>query len=619
MMASTWKNRVLHYFSSRRILGHILELLIISALVTLARLLFVWMSKEISPSLFYLSMETSLIPRLGNELGTSVLPALLCLVPALVFSRLFRVRSWFLLFSLGLPTLILLVILYNNFLPVVRMVKSDMAQIPEYSPSLSVPVSIMLPLLRKPLELLIPFLAGLYCSRHGFRLWKFMLGFWGTGWILKMMFHGVSGNWFLQSLEPALYLGVGLVALYLPLQRSAFERLFGMSFEALPTETPRSRDSVLSSFLGHGAVIVLLVLSLFFGLFGYVERKAFRTIQFGPEPSYRSPALVNAYPVLKSHFTRNTSPILPLRQSFKEYPHSFYAYAADVMPAKTLTEFLGKLDEVELEAQFKEIEPYLVSLKTASCADYLLYHEADRLVMPQFINFRELARLMALRASLRINQGRFEEAIKDINVILRTGWLLNSDGQNMVTYMVGTAIRGVGISAATNYFLCLRDNPQAMTVLEAQLAEWKRLMHVEFELEKIQRGEPGLWPIAPWYEIAVTGFLRARAVHYARWVDYDRLVLAIALEKYKAARGEYPETLEALEPEWIERLPREPYEGKSYSYERQEGEYRLACPWKSSYYTFKDFPPREPDERLVGFLKRENPPPSKPKAGVPNE
>jgi len=608
-MRTSFFGKLRGYLGSRRLVAHFLEILILATLFTLARMVCVWFAKEMLPSsAAYLPMGASSIT--GHlfevEFELSVLPVLIGLGPVLLFSRIFRRKSLFLIFSLGLPALILFIALYTKFLPVVRMVEAARAYFPEFKSSLSIPVSIFIPMLRMPLQMLLPFLAGLYCARNGFRIWKFALGFLAVGWLLEAAFYGISVNWLSMTIEPPLFLGVAMAALRLPLQRAAFERLFGAPLAAMPAEEPRSCDVVLSSVFGHVAFFLFLALCVFFGFFGHFERKAMRVLQYGPEVRYRSPALVNAYPALKAHFTRSTSAEIPIRKNLAQgFPISPQSFAGEAMPAVCLREFLSKLNSSEMEAQFQDAEPYFAALEGASRADYCLYHEPGRLVLPNFINLRESSRLLAMRSVMRMSQGRFEESLHDIDITLKTGWLLNEDGQTLVTYMVGTAIRGLGIGAAENYFLYQRDNPQALALLEARLPQWKPLLRLEFDFEKVQRGEFGFWPISPFYEIAMPGFIRARAVHYHEWVRYDYLVLAIALENYKAARGEYPETLDALQPDWLERLPLDPYEGKPYIYTREGAEYRLSCAWKSPHFTVDDFPPREANKHLQGFLNRE--------------
>jgi hypothetical protein len=59
----------------------------------------------------------------------------------------------------------------------------------------------------------------------------------------------------------------------------------------------------------------------------------------------------------------------------------------------------------------------------------------------------------------------------------------------------------------------------------------------------------------------------------------DQAVLACALERFRLARGEFPETLEALAPEFLTRIPRDVLHGQPPKYRRTEaGRYVLSSP-----------------------------------------
>lgn len=60
---------------------------------------------------------------------------------------------------------------------------------------------------------------------------------------------------------------------------------------------------------------------------------------------------------------------------------------------------------------------------------------------------------------------------------------------------------------------------------------------------------------------------------YAR-AEYARLLstLVVAVERYRSATGEYPETLSALSPRFLEELPGDPGNGEDFFYEKRERE-----------------------------------------------
>ena len=67
----------------------------------------------------------------------------------------------------------------------------------------------------------------------------------------------------------------------------------------------------------------------------------------------------------------------------------------------------------------------------------------------------------------------------------------------------------------------------------------------------------------------------------------NQAVIACALERYLLARGQYPEALEALRPEFSARIPNDPVRGRPMSYERVN----------DRQYILRSFGPNEVDDR----------------------
>jgi len=81
------------------------------------------------------------------------------------------------------------------------------------------------------------------------------------------------------------------------------------------------------------------------------------------------------------------------------------------------------------------------------------------------------------------------------------------------------------------------------------------------------------WNILAWHMLRtldpVDGvYVRMRA-------SYAALRLNAGLRRHKAVRGTYPETLDALAPEWIEVLPPDPFSGQPFHYRLDEGKWTL--------------------------------------------
>ena len=56
---------------------------------------------------------------------------------------------------------------------------------------------------------------------------------------------------------------------------------------------------------------------------------------------------------------------------------------------------------------------------------------------------------------------------------------------------------------------------------------------------------------------------------------HEALRLNVGLRRHKAVRGTYPETLDALAPEWIDALPPDPFSGEPFHYRLDDGKWTL--------------------------------------------
>jgi len=70
--------------------------------------------------------------------------------------------------------------------------------------------------------------------------------------------------------------------------------------------------------------------------------------------------------------------------------------------------------------------------------------------------------------------------------------------------------------------------------------------------------------------IAVPNFYRAIQVSVRNQTYFNELVIACALERYRRANGQYPQTLEQLVPKFLEKIPRELIENQSFKYEKED-------------------------------------------------
>ena len=157
--------------------------------------------------------------------------------------------------------------------------------------------------------------------------------------------------------------------------------------------------------------------------------------------------------------------------------------------------------------------------------------------------------------------------------------LLNTDPTGtLVPHMIGVALRANAISAAGDYFLFYRQDQTALDQLRQMLERNASVVRIAFPSGILRHSEPGFRPVVPYFEIMMPGFIRAGETFYWRWVQFDQLLLGIALESYRRDQGCYPDQLEELVPKYMSRLPLDPIEGKLYPYENLGEDVKLGPP-----------------------------------------
>jgi hypothetical protein len=437
----------------------------------------------------------------------------------------------------------------------------------------------------------VSFLLGLYCVRKSFQYWKFCIGFIAGNFITYLLFLNDKSFSLLEFI-------FFLVVIILPLQKKALERLCG--FPLKPRQSPELpfKTSFLSSAFQHFTILIILFCVCFFTIFGFYERNLFRVIKNGPKPIHYSPAAHNAYNDCKELFTKKVS------KKIDESTYSFfpkYDLIINSTPPELIKRTFNIIDKNELEKSLSKLLPYIKTFEEARNADYCLYYESKYRAVPDFYNFRETTRFLGIRAMLRMYENRNEEALYDIETILNTAWLINNNG-SLVVHMVGGALRGIGLKVAHNYYLKFRGNPEAINLLDEMLKRVEHKVRVSFPIENLKRYEPALWEIVPYFEFIVPGFTKAYITFYGKWVQYDQLVLSVALEKYRNEYKTYPDKLEELVPKYLEQLPLDPFKAKPYIYKNLGSEFSVSCGYLDSepyefmkkgkfYYKGLVFPP----------------------------
>lgn len=432
------------------------------------------------------------------------------------------------------------------------------------------------------LQLLVPLLTVLYAIRRGFAWWKATAG-WLLGWLFAY------GALFLTpppaSRTAALMIVTSLVLVVLllrfPRQRFALERLTGLALSGAASAPEPTGAGALTHLLGH-AILVLLALGLaVFSVIGTAENRMARQSTTGVAVPHLSPALVNAYEIMKPWFDKDQGK--PLNPHFSDEYN--FLETMDVVPRSTLVEVKALIDPARLESEINSLQPALdLYVKAAAEADYCIFQEPGRFTSVNWANLRDVARAVRIRAFLRIMQDRPAEALADIVTNLRMAWLLNGDPiGNTVENLIAAAVRRLALASAQNYFNYYRQNPAALEQLRALLERDGRLVRFDYPSHVISRNDPGAWTVSPYFQISVLGanlpaIITAGSNFYQRWADYDVLQLATALEAFRRDQGRYPDRLEQLAPKYLARLPREPILGQPYLYANLGADFRLSYP-----------------------------------------
>jgi hypothetical protein len=492
----------------------------------------------------------------------------LVIMSFLILSRVVRGKGWFLLLA-DLWFLVLCGFYFYKYVyPVIYEIKMDI--VPGFiKPGFPVPT--MSILIRYLLYLTIPLLAGIYCVRKSFQYAKFAAGVIVSALILTFLFY-----WKLMAGELVItFVFCGLMIL-LPLQRQALERLLGFPLKPAQPRGEMPRSSFAVALFAHANLLVIFILTALFVLFGSYERRMIRLFNSSPVDIHRSPALVNAFVYLKDFFVKKRSP--EIKSSLSSLYPDYTLMTNQSTPPELFEDAMKKMDQKALEEGFKTMVPYIEAYEKASRADYCAYNDPNTLAMPNFVNIRQTTRALALRAMIAMHRNQPKEALKDVETIANFGWVLNTDGF-LVQHMIGVSVRLFALDVAHNYYLRYRNDPESLNLLADSLKRMAPRFHFSFDAETVKRNEPGFWSVAPFFEIVTPGTKRAYINFYSAWAQFDQLVLAVALEQYHKDHGAYPEKLDALLPQYLESLPRDPYEGKPYLYAKVRNEFTIHCPY----------------------------------------
>lgn len=191
---------------------------------------------------------------------------------------------------------------------------------------------------------------------------------------------------------------------------------------------------------------------------------------------------------------------------------------------------------------------------------------------------REVARAVAAEARLAALEGRAGDAADSYITMLRLG---NSAGNGlMMNDLVGMAIGGMGLQGAASILpqLDAAELARLRREMDCAAAEHDSAAEV-LERERVFTQCSGGWPYRIWLWVQGTSIEPALTAFVSTRERYDALLKLIlaeaAVRQYLLERGEPPESLEVLVPEYLARVPADPNGDGPLKYRRTDNGYLL--------------------------------------------
>lgn len=325
-------------------------------------------------------------------------------------------------------------------------------------------------------------------------------------------------------------------------------------------------------------ILVLVGLAVMGIVVGAVERRVGRVLAEGAPQSHRSPALVNAYDDVKVSFgggfrEYDEDKRLPDLLESIPSPFDFHVLSPIFSPDLGATA-IRKARPEKLTAYFEHFREPIAAIERARGADYLSFPKGDK---PNFSAFRSVSRAMLFRAVVRLSEGRHEEAAHDIDNMYRFGTAQMAEG-SLLQLMVGSAQVRYTNRAAFEYWLWNRNNPANLEMMIQSMERIAPRLRRSLDFEMLRRSEFGWWPVTIYPNLTVPRVDDVLKLYYQRWLEFDLVLTAMKLDLCRASRGAYPETLEELVPEYLERVPVDPLDGKALIYSNLGDDFDLNSP-----------------------------------------
>jgi hypothetical protein len=266
------------------------------------------------------------------------------------------------------------------------------------------------------------------------------------------------------------------------------------------------------------------------------------------------------------------SPAMPLLDNKLEL--TSLTLLLESVTSRTIEAVWGQVEPQEFRYYLEDVSEHLTAFEEAAQADYLECSGSRDLY---FLNLREVSRVVFYRSTLALHEGRGLDAAYDIRMILSFGCLF-MESPTLVEQMIGASIRETGMKAAYGFIESQKKNEQSIQLISDVFNKLGPRMRVGINFQELARGGDGTGQtVVPNADFILPAFGRAFNNSMMCWLNFDRLEVAAAVELFRIQNGVYPEKLQDLNPAYLKRIPRNPFDGKAYQYKAtMEGEYELS-------------------------------------------
>jgi hypothetical protein len=416
-------------------------------------------------------------------------------------------------------------------------------------------------------------LGGLYGVRKGFAWWKYGAGA-AVGMVAAyvVLFWGVPFQPTVTQVLGFAMTGVFAFALILlPLQRAALERLTGTGLRPGAASPSAGGWGWWTSLLGHATLGGFLAAAVFGGFLGDAIIRSLALYLNGPPPGVHAPGEVNAFEFWHAVIQR-TPRTGPRENTLRS---ECLSLLSEPTSPRENQEYWEGLDPQKVEAAFGAYQKEFDELRTSRQADYFDPRDPDtgRQVPIEFITLRHAGRRLAARTLWLLYRDKPGEALELIRDQFGVARLLRESTAPLLAYLMISSFERMAVQTGYSYLLAERDDRDAVGGLLALLQEEAGRVRQPFPAGKVRASNFAFRSMVPYFEINAPRLDRAVAYYYLSWVEFDQLILATAAEAWRLDHGgQYPDSATLLVPEYLDRIPLDPFLGSPYSWNVENGE-----------------------------------------------